>query len=128
MGRLTRCRRSPVLLLITLAMALLPAVAQANAAPPRVGGDTGGPLLPGTSDQVQVVGEVLRFDLHPDLGTATVTARYTLKNRGPGLEAQPFVFVVQDSGDSAGLTASWQGSPWRSRPWTGPGSQRKIWR
>lgn len=111
MVRLTGCRHSAVLLLVTLLLGLLPGTARANAGPPRIGGDTGGPLLPGKSDQVHVLGEVLRFDLHPDLETASVTARYTLENRGPALKGQPFVFVVQDAGDGADLTASWQGEP-----------------
>lgn len=112
MARPTRCRRLLLLLLpVALTIGLMPATAHANAGPPRVGGDTGGPLLPGKSDQVHVVREVLRFDLHPDLSQATVTARYRLANRGPALDDQPFVFVVQDAGDRANLTASWQGEP-----------------
>jgi len=92
-------------------LCLVPAAALANAGPPRMEGDTGGPLLPGKSDQVHVLGEALRFDLSQDLSHATVTARYTLANRGPALDDQPFVFVVQDTGDQAELTASWQGEP-----------------
>ncbi len=111
MVRLTRCRRRTLLLLAALALALLPAGALANAGPPRRAGDTGGPLLPGTSDQVHVLGEELRFDLGPDLGSATVTARYRLANRGPDLEDQRFVFVVQDVGGRTDLAVSWNGEP-----------------
>lgn len=109
--RLTGCRHRIALLLAAWLLCLLPAAAEANAGPPRVGGDTGGPLLPGRSDQVHVLGESLRFDLHPGLDRATVTARYRLANRGPALEAQPFIFVVQDSGERVDLTAAWQGHP-----------------
>lgn len=109
MVRLTGCWHPLVVLLVALMLGWLPATAQANSGPPRVWGDTGGPLLPGQSDQVHVLGETLRFDLSPDFGQATVTARYTLANRGPALDGQQFVFVVQDAGDRANLTATWQG-------------------
>lgn len=109
--RQTGCRHPIVPLVTALLLWLVPASACANAGPPRVVGDTGGPLLPGTSDQVHVLGEVLRFDLSEDLSRATVTARYTLANRGPALDGQPFAFVVQDTGDAAELTATWQGQP-----------------
>ncbi|MEW8978190.1 MAG: hypothetical protein AB2385_07275 [Symbiobacterium sp.] len=111
MVRLTRCRLRWFFPLLALAICLPTAVAWANAGPPRFSGNTGGPLLPGKSDQVHVLGEILRFDLAPDFSRATVTARYTLANRGPALDDQPFIFVVQEGRETAALTASWQGEP-----------------
>lgn len=126
MVRLTRCRRRPLVLLAALALALLPGIAQANAGPPRTAGDTAGPLLPGTSEQVHVLGEELRFDLRPDLSSAAVTARYRLANRGPDLADQPFVFVVQDAGDRADLAVWWNGEAIPVRLGTDPWGPEEL--
>lgn len=112
LARPTGCRllRSAYFLLTALLVGLLPFTAAANSAPPRTLGDTGGPLLPGTSDQVHVLSERLSFELEPDFQAARVTARYELENRGGDLAGQPFVFVIQAAADDLDVTATWLGA------------------
>lgn len=106
-----RLWRPALLLALTLMTVLWPAAALANSAPPRVLGDTGGPLLPGESDQVHVLKESLSFDLNADFTAARVVARYELENRGPAIDGQEFVFVVQEHEKDLNLAVSWRGQP-----------------
>lgn len=105
-------RRTLVFLtLLSLFVLVTAGVAQANAGPPRVGGDKNGVILPGTSAQVHVKREVLRFDLSQNnYGAATVTASYELENRGPALKEFPVIFVWQAAGQHD-ASVLWNGKP-----------------
>ena len=86
--------------------------ALANSAPPRYDGGKSGVLLPGESSQVHVLNESLSFDLAESLSAATVTARYTMENRGEALRDFPVLFVIQDRDGYEGerpVTVTWNG-------------------
>lgn len=108
-------RRGLWLLFITVWMALLPVRALANSGPPHETGDRPGAVLPARSTTVHVLKEHLRMEVAEALDEAKVTARYEMENRGPGVDALPVLFVLQDF--AAGWRASslpvvtWNGEP-----------------
>jgi hypothetical protein len=105
------------LVLVTGLLLLTAAPAAANSAPPRWAGDKPGVVLPGSTSQVHVTGETLRFVLADDLKTADVTAHYDMENRGPALTGFPVVFVIQDvaAGDRT-VAVTWNGQPVTAAP------------
>lgn len=110
-------RQLRVLLMALLMIGLAAGGALANSAPPLLRGDTTGVLLPGSSNQMHVKREQLRFDLVKELDQAKVTARYEMENRGGALSGFPVVFVVQQGyGIQEPLKAIWDGKPLNVAP------------
>lgn len=87
--------------------------ARANSAPMSDFGDLGGLLIPDSSTQIHVTGELLRFELRDGLGEAAVTARYTMENRGGAVSGLPVAFVMfaASGGGAVGPAITWNGAP-----------------
>ncbi|HYG57453.1 MAG TPA: hypothetical protein VD902_05240, partial [Symbiobacteriaceae bacterium] len=100
--------------LVAVCLVFLPVTALANSAPPQWHGDKGGVLVPGTSGEIHVLGEELRFDVEDSLATAQVSARYEMANRGPAVGEFPVVFVYQGTGSAVKVT--WNGQPLEAAP------------
>lgn len=116
--------RRTLILLMLGAMLLFSMVAAvpllANSAPPRWYGDKAGVPLPGSSSQVHVRKETLRFDVKGDdgaYGKARVSARYEMENAGPALTDFPVLFVIEDAGGSErNLKVTWKGAAVEAQP------------
>lgn len=109
-------RFSVLVMAVSLLLVAMAGSAQANGGPPRISGDKGGVMLPGSTNQVHITAESLQFDVADDLRTADVTARYAMANRGGELRSFPVVFVWQNGRPGGQPPAvTWNGEPVASR-------------